>query len=116
MCHAQTVRRKNQLAAVSQSNRGRERPTVDEQRNKKDRAGAKELRLRGDLPRSIRFGYGFANRFLLTLDVACGFTRHLPIVSQTGEAANHQSDGSMPDRLQQTVLYPPVASLQSSRT
>jgi len=30
----------------------------------------------------------------LTLDVACGSTRHLPIVSQTAVAANHQSDES----------------------
>src|SRR5207244_3699064 len=49
---------------------------------------------RGEWPRAIRFAHGLPNRLLLTLDVACGSTRHLPIVSQTAVAANHQSDES----------------------
>ena len=40
MRHSQPVGRYNQLAAVGQSNRGGERPTVYNQRNKKDRARA----------------------------------------------------------------------------
>src|SRR3954447_1436780 len=116
MCYAQTVGRYNQLTAVGQSNRGREGPSVYEQRNKKDRAGAEQLCLRGDLPWPIRFLYGLANRFPPTLALACWLTRHLPIVSQTRVAANHQTDARTDDRLQQTILYPPVDSLQSSQT
>ena len=92
MRHSQPVGRYNQLAAVGQSNRGGERPTVYNQRNKKHRTRAEQFRLRGERPRAIRFAHRLPHRLLLTLDVACGSTRHLPIVSQTGVAANHQSE------------------------
>ena len=65
--------------------------------------------LRGERPRadSLRAA-GFV--LLLRLDVACGSTRHLPIVSQTGVPANHQSDASVASRqLQQTTLFPRLA-------
>src|SRR4029453_6380919 len=82
--------RYNQLAAVGQSNRGGERPTVYNQRNKKHHTGADEFRVTRS-PCVISFTRRLPHRLLLTLEVTYGSTRHLPIVSQTGVAANHQN-------------------------
>ena len=56
MRHAQPVGRYNQLAAVGQSNGGGKSPTVHNERNKKDRTRADQIRLRGEKPRTISFG------------------------------------------------------------
>ena len=104
MRHSQPVRRYDQLAAVGQGNRRGKRPTVYNQRNKKHRTRADKFRLKREMPRGIRCVHRLPRRVLLTLDIACESTRHSPIVSQTGVAANHQSDARTHHQPQQTTL------------